>query len=178
MTPPPEKVSSITRKPFQRNTSFLKPTKEAIRNLFSQLPLTPPKRIVIPVFADESNQIPGSVIIESEKRKLSSQTPALLVPHKRGDNPFYSVLILKKNFVNNQKTFPKEYVIPEADEGGNQESPTSVTVHSSKANCHPSFGGWKKPNTGICNHRKRKTKTFKSDPGIARSSQSGVTIPF
>ena len=84
MTPPPEKVSSITRKPFQRNTSFLKPTKEAIRNLFSQLPFTPPKRIVIPVFADESNQIPGSVIIESEKRKLSSQTPALLVPHKPG----------------------------------------------------------------------------------------------
>ena len=56
----------------------------------------------------------------------------MLVPHKRGDNPFYSVLILKKNFVNNQKTFPKEYVIPEADEGGNQESPTSVTVHSNK----------------------------------------------
>ena len=55
-----------------------------IRNLLPRLPFTPPKRIVIPVLADERSQIPGSVIIESEKRKLSSQTPALLVPHNPG----------------------------------------------------------------------------------------------
>jgi len=37
------------------------------------------------------------------------------------------------------KAPPKEYVIPEGDEGDYQESLISVTVLSSKANCHPGF---------------------------------------
>ena len=37
-----------------------------------------------------------------------------------------------KGIVYNLQTFPKRNVIPEADEGGYQESLTSVTVHSNK----------------------------------------------
>ncbi|HPR28254.1 MAG TPA: hypothetical protein PLI03_02810, partial [Chitinophagales bacterium] len=45
------------------------------------------------------------------------------------------------SFVNNQKTFPKEYVIPEAEEvkllrRPYQESPVSVSVHLSLSHSH------------------------------------------
>ena len=96
MTHPPENVSSITEKLLHKDTSFLKPTKEAIRNLLFLLPLTPPKRIVIP--------------------------------------------------------------LPAGRQGLLTEE-------------------WGK-NTGIWNQIDREANAFKSDPGIVRSSQAGVTIPF
>ena len=50
----------------------------------------------------------------------------------RGDNTFYKVSNTGKSIVNKPQTPPKEHVIPEADEGGYQESLISFTVHSYK----------------------------------------------
>ncbi|MCB9022754.1 MAG: hypothetical protein H6548_11600 [Chitinophagales bacterium] len=84
-----------------------------------------PKEYVIPEADEGGNQESlTSVTVHSNKPLVNG---SVRDPCFRRDDPSSG-----ESFVNNQKTFPKEYVITEADEGGYQESLTSVTVHSNK----------------------------------------------
>ena len=67
---------------------------------------------------------PISVTVHSNKQLVNSSERD---PCFRRDDPSSG-----KCIVNNRKTPPQGYVIPEADEGGYQESLASVTVHSNK----------------------------------------------
>ena len=121
------------------------------------------------------------LIIESEKRKLSSQTLLLLLlqhlcrSSQIGVTILYSVLILKKSFVNNQKTFQRNTSFLRPTK---RQSKSSIgSWASSKRIVILSF----REEWGECRiwfHIERDTRTVSQTSHCSFLLQAGVTIPI